>query len=380
MEFEIDKRRRRLPDQRAKATLVPDQRANLADSIFEVDREGNFIIVPPDLERITGFTKEELELLTLQNIIYSEDQPKALNAIESVFSGSSLTIQEVSLFSEGTGSHPVELILLPRKVGEKTETVWGAIVDIGDRVILMERIAALTEGQDRLKSMMRDFVNLMTREIRQPLTSMLLTLELLESGQYGDVSPKPKEKIVNLIEMIERTKDILNDALEMSRNIGDEYKLERKAISLRDIVSDILQARSSKINAKQLALKTAFRDNEMLVNADRKALFQVIETLIDNAIEASPPKGDLIVELDTYQGEVQFAVSDSGDGIPDTELEGIFDRLNLDPNKERASLSGGLNFYLAKRMIIKHGGRIWCESFVGLGSTFFFALPAMDGA
>jgi PAS domain S-box-containing protein len=378
MEGGIAKKSRMAPLREEGPSLSHGAGGNLADSIFEVDREGNFIIVPPNLERITGFSKEELGLLTLQNLIFSEDQPKAMNAIESVFSGSSLTIQEVCLFSEGSGSHPVELILLPRKVSDRTETVWGAIIDIGDRVVLKERIAALTEGQERLKVTMKDFVNLMTREIRQPLTSMLLTLELLETGQYGDIPQRPKEKIANLIDMIERTKDILNEALEMSRSIGGDFKFERKAVSLKEIVKDVLKARSSVIAGRHISLRTVFRDDDILVNADRKAINQVVETLIDNAIKASPEKGEVIVELDWIQSEVQFAVSDSGEGIPDSELEGIFDRLNLDPSKERESLSVGLGLFIAKRIVAKHGGRIWCESFVGLGSTFFFALPGLE--
>jgi PAS domain S-box-containing protein len=380
MESETAHKPRNVQTPSVRPAPAPDPRGSLADSIFEVDREGNFIIVPPSLERITGFSKEELGLLTMQNLILSEDQPKAMNAIETVLAGSSLTIQEVCLFSEGAGSHPVELILLPRKVGDRTESVWGAIIDIGDRVVLKERIATLTEGQERLKITMKDFVNLMTREIRQPLTTMLLTLELLETGQYGDIPEKPKAKIANLIDMIERTKDILNEALEMSRSIGDDFKFDRKAVSLREVISEVLKTRSDRIDRKQLVLRTAFRDNDMLVNADRKAIHQVIETLVDGAIAASPLKGEVIVELDNLQGEVQFAVSDSGEGIPDSELDVIFDKLNLDPAKERESLSGGLNLYLAKRIVLKHGGRIWCESFVGLGSTFFFAIPGMEVA
>jgi PAS domain S-box-containing protein len=355
------------------------KRIKLAESIFEVDRSGNFIMVPSDLERITGFSKEELELLSLKNIVFAQDQPLAMNAIESVFGGSPLTIQEVSLFSEGKGSHPVELIVLPRKIGDEVTSAWGALVDIGERSVLQDRIEALVEGQDRLKGMLKDFVNLLTREIRQPLTSILLTLELLESGQYGELPERSKEKVQSTIDMVERTKDILYEALEMSRNIGEEFRFDRQAISVREVLEDVLLTKERELSNKGIALKRGFDERQILAKADRKAMFQVFETLIDHAVSSTPRAGEISLELDICGNNIQFAISDTGHGIPDEELEVLFDRLDVDPDQENNGLSSGLRFYLAKRIVAKHGGRIWCESFVGLGSTFFFTLPVMEG-
>jgi len=366
--------------QRSGAGISTASKAStLAESVFELDRDLNFMMVPATLERITGFSREELELLTLQNVVFLEDRARVLNAAESIFEGSPLALEEASLFSEGKGSHPVHLIMLPRRDRDKVVSVWGAMMDIGDRAVLEERIRTLSEGQERFKTMMRDFVNIMTREIRQPLTTMLLTLELLESGHYGEMPERSRERVMALIEMVDRLKDILNDALEMSRSIGEDFKFERMTISLRELVEEVIKARAPSMKAKGISIKRSYKEGDVLANADRKAIYQVLDSLIGNAVAASPKDGHLMIELETIESSVQIAISDSGDGIPDDEIDHLFDRFYLDPGTDGKGLSDGLNMYLSKRIVQRHGGRIWCESFVGLGSTFFFTLPSARG-
>lgn len=352
----------------------------LAESIFEVERDGSFKIVPATLERITGFSREELELLTLPNVVLVEDQPLAMNAIESIFEGSPLTIQEVSLFSEGGGSRPVELIVLPKKQDGKVSSAWGAVVDTGDRMALKDQVAALTEGQERMKEMLRDFVNVLSRDIRQPLTSILLILEMMESGHYGEMPETSKEKTRKLIDMVERIKDILADALEMSRSMGGDFRFEPGAMSLKDTIEDVIKSKENAIWEKHIAVKRSYREKDTLVNADRKAINQVVETLIGNAVQSTPDRGEITIDVNSVEGHLQVAVSDSGEGMSDDVVESLFDRFDIDPIREGGVMSLGLGLYLSKRIINKHGGRIWCESFIGLGSTFFFTIPKGGGA
>ena len=82
-----------------------------------------------------------------------------------------------------------------------------------------------------------------------------------------------------------------------------------------------------------------------------------------------------MVEIEEKNEDLQFSIADSGEGIPEEEIDGIFDKLHINKDKESGSFKEGLNLYMTKRMIETHEGKIWCESFPGLGSSFLFTLP-----
>ncbi len=343
--------------------------------VFKIDKEGNFTSVPEAMEKITGFTKEELYLLSLSNVVFIEDRPKVLSATEGIFNGKKIVISEIEIFSEKTGSHPVELIMLPLEEDGKINGVWGVMKDIKGRKEIENILEETREDQEASRQFLRDFVSLMAREIRQPLTTILLTLEMLDSGFFGDVNDQQKEKVDQLIALVDRLKSILVEAIITSKDIGDEIQLERRMVSLKKVVLDVLKDREETLRKRDLKFQTSFPQVEERIPGDRKALIQVVSTLVDNSIGLSPDGGHLIVELEVKNSEIQFSIADSGDGIPEEEVDRIFDKLHLDQNKETGSFKDGLNMYMTKRMIETHGGKVWCESFPGLGSSFLFTLP-----
>ncbi len=343
--------------------------------VFEIDGSGNFTSVPPEIEKITGFSKEELYLLSLSNVVFIEDRPKVLKAIEGILNGKRIVISEIEIFSEKTGSHPIELIMLPVLDDNKVTGVWGVMKDIEGRRDIEERLEETKEVQEASRQFLRDFVSLMAREIRQPLTTILLTLEMLDSGFFGNINDQQRDKIDQLISLVDRLKSILVEAISASKGIGEDIKIERRMVFLRDIVLDIIKEREGILKEKQIKVQTSFPKQEKKVPGDRKALLQAVSTLVDNSIRLSPDGGHLMVEIEEKNEDLQFSIADSGEGIPEEEIDGIFDKLHVDQDKETGSFKEGLNLYMTKRMIETHGGRIWCESFPGLGSSFLFTLP-----
>jgi PAS domain S-box-containing protein len=348
---------------------------NDSPSIFEVDLEGDFIMVPDLLEEITGFSREELDLLTLQSVAFVGDRRVVKEAFMEIKNGAPILVRDLEFFSEEKGSHPVQLIMLPREEDGVVKGVWGAIMDVGQRAILQERIKIMEEGQERSKEMLSDFVSLISREIRQPLTTLLLTLEMMGSGFYGKLSERSAEKIRGMINMGEALKDILSEAQEMSRKIGEDFNFQRKRVNLQKLVEGVLDSRKDDIKRKKISITRSFERNPLWISADMKAIHQVVDTLIQNSVEASPEKGQIIIEVERSDSDARFSVSDSGDGISEEEAARIFDKFHIESEVERDNLSQGLNLYISKRMIEKHNGCIWCESYPGLGSSFFFSLP-----
>lgn len=359
--------------------IISGKMDDLSESIFEVDTDGNFIKVPGLLEIITGFNRDELDLLSLQSVTFVEDRQKVGRAIERIVHGEPMVVQEMEIFSEGKGSHPVQMIMLPGMDDNGIQSVWGAVLDVGDRTDLLEKLRNMEESQERSKNMLSDFISLLSREIRQPLTSMLLTLEMMDSGFYGEIPEESRKKVEDLVKMVDRLKDILNDALEMSKNIKEDFDLERTPVPLGSMIDDIISDKTSITEGKGIEINRSFPVQDIKVVADRKAIHQVLDTLLNTSINNSPPGGQITIELESLDDLVQFSISDSGDGMPEGELERIFDKFHIDSDMERKALTDGMNLYISKRIIERHGGKIWCESFVGLGSSFLFTLPLYDG-
>ena len=342
---------------------------------FEVDADGNFTKVPSILERICGFSKDELYLLSLQNVVLVEDRARVQEALERVLEGERIVVEEIEIFSEKTGSHPVELIILPLKKNGSTNGAWGAVKDIGSRKDMEMKLETASSIQKASMTFLRDYVSLMSREIRQPLTTILLTLEMMDSGFFGEMTAQQKEKIDQLMALTDRLKSILEEALSASKNIAEEIKLDRRMVSLRKVIRDVLREKQDLLKERNITVITNFPEGNINVPADRKTIVQVVSTLIDRSVEVSPRGGDILVELEKKGPFLQLSVADSGEGLSEEAVETLFDRIHIDRERESGHFKEGLNLYMAKRIIEKHGGRIWCESFPGLGSSMLFTLP-----
>jgi len=347
----------------------------LSNSFFEIGLDGGFRQVPAELEELTGFSREELKHLSITNLAFVEDRTKVGSAIAAIMAGAPLVMTEVVLFSDHCGSHPVEMVLVPNHLSDGRMSILGYLRDIEGRRELEAELRDTVQKQEASQKFLTDFVSMLAREIRQPMTTIMLTLEMLDSGSFGELNRVQAQKIDQLLEILDKIKATLNQALEMSRNIDEETKLDRATVSLEVLVRAVLAMRSEEISSREISMITGFPQNMTAPEVDRRAMLQVISALIDRALLHSPDGGQINIDLEHRDDGVLFSISDSGEGIPEEEIPSLFEKLDLDQDIETASLSEGLNLYIAKKVVERHGGRIWCESFVGIGSTFLFFVP-----
>lgn len=130
------------------------------------------------------------------------------------------------------------------------------------------------------------------------------------------------------------------------------------------------------VNTKGHELTVSLPPEPLKVKADRAKLAIVLNNLLSNAIKFTEPGGRILISAQASNGEAQVHVADTGIGIPANELERVFDRFyQVEPHLTRKYSGMGLGLAIAKGMIELHGGRIWCESVVGLGSRFSFTVP-----
>jgi signal transduction histidine kinase len=152
-------------------------------------------------------------------------------------------------------------------------------------------------------------------------------------------------------------------ALAVTREVGDPVQIVTEAI-------DTFQAQAT---ANGISLLTEVEPGAFEVGFDPARILQVLVNLIGNALKFTPAKGSVSVSVERSGDEIRFAVRDTGRGIPEDQLEAVFERFVQVGKNDRGGV--GLGLYISKCIVQGHGGRIWVESRIGEGSTFCFTIP-----
>jgi two-component system sensor histidine kinase GlrK len=210
------------------------------------------------------------------------------------------------------------------------------------------------------------------------LTAIKEATGMLIEGTYADTPAKQKELLAITEEECERLIDSVNQILDLSRMEAKmmDYQLRRSDI-LQVIQKSVLKlapiARRKKID---LQLKPP--SDLPLAKLDEERISQLMENLIGNALKFSSEGGKVVLSASVKNYGKQFvevAVSDTGCGIPKENLERIFDKFKRIDHGRETDRGTGLGLSIAKHIIADHGGKIWAQSKVGSGSTFYFTLP-----
>jgi signal transduction histidine kinase len=166
---------------------------------------------------------------------------------------------------------------------------------------------------------------------------------------------------------------LIDDLLQAATIEAGRFTVELGREDAASVVDEAVQALEGMATARSVRLQREVPDDLPAVACDRARVIQVLSNLIGNAIEAAAEAGSVRIVVATGEGDVRFAVSDRGSGIAEADLPHLFERYWKGRAKGRQGV--GLGLYIARGIIEAHGGRMWVESRIGHGSTFFFSLP-----
>ena len=229
--------------------------------------------------------------------------------------------------------------------------------------------------QRRLERVRQDFVANVSHEFRTPLTAIQGFAETLLAGALED--PTNRRRFVEIIrDHATRLARLTEDLLELSRIEAGQLKLEFRPVSVNQLVTACLETSSVKAGPKQLELKTELPEGLPPVRGDANRLQQVLQNLLDNAVQYTPPGGKIAVGAAHSGDQVVITVADTGIGIPQAEQSRIFERFyRVDAARSREVGGTGLGLSIARHIVEVHGGRLWVDSTVGEGSQFHFSIP-----
>ncbi len=225
----------------------------------------------------------------------------------------------------------------------------------------------------RMKS---EFINIISHQLRSPLTNIKWTFELLTSRELKVPSKKIEEYLNNVKENIARMVELIDDLLIVSKIEQGTFPILKKEIFLEDLIKDLISRFKVFAEASRIDLSFSPEKNLPEVYADPSLLKLVMENLIDNAIRYTKGGGKVELKLTKGEKNVIFEIKDTGVGIPEKEQKYIFKKFFRAENvtKERTRGSG-LGLYVCRSVIARSGGKIWFESEEGKGTTFIFTHP-----
>jgi two-component system, NtrC family, sensor histidine kinase KinB len=221
-----------------------------------------------------------------------------------------------------------------------------------------------------------DFISMVSHELRNPLHSLNGFLKVVIQGRAGGLSPIQQDFLQMADEQVETLKGRITELLEFNRIKAGRLTLKPKPNDLALLINGTITRLTLQAEQTNLTLVNTVQDFIPECSFDAERIGQVLTNLIENAIKATPAEGRITVSSQLRENEVWVSVSDTGVGIPPGDIGKIFKRFYRAHNQK--SIYGshlGLGLSICQQIVEGHGGRIWVESELNVGTTFSFALP-----
>jgi two-component system, OmpR family, phosphate regulon sensor histidine kinase PhoR len=230
----------------------------------------------------------------------------------------------------------------------------------------------------KLERVRRDFVANVSHEFKTPLTAIQGFAETLLGGALDD--PQYRIRYLEIIlEHSRRLARLTDDLLKLSKMDADRLEVEIHRLSVQHFVESCIETIQRAAEEKELHISVKLSPSLPDIAADRRRLAEVLQNLLDNAMQYTPAGGRIEVTASADSYEVTFTVSDTGIGIPQADQSRIFERFyRVDVARSREVGGTGLGLSISKHLVEVHGGRIWVDSEVGHGSRFHFTVPIFD--
>ena len=272
-----------------------------------------------------------------------------------------------------SGSQQDATIELPRgPIGAGTHDLLVRVTSMGDAGLIAILIFDDSEMR-RLDSIRRDFVANISHELKTPIGALsILSEAVLEASNDPEAIAKFASRMQS---EAKRLSELVQEIINLSRLQDDDPLKNGKLVNVSEVVNEAVD--QSRLNAEKRKITLLFEEiNPAIINGDRNQVTMAIHNLIENAINYSPDSTRVAITLKVADAIAEIAVSDQGIGIPEKDLERIFERFyRVDPARSRLTGGTGLGLSIVKHIATNHGGDVSLWSVEGAGSTFTIRFP-----
>lgn len=312
--------------------------------------------------KMLGYSEPELSTLNLQEITYPADLEAEQPYIQQLLQG------EISIYQ-----------LEKRYFKKNQDLLWtqvtrGVVRDLDNQCIhQLDMIRDITERR-QIEKMKDDFVSVVSHELRTPLTSLRAALGLLLTGKLGKLDAQGQRLLEFAVTDTDLLVRLVTDILDLERLKSGILTLAPQICLTADLIQQAVQIMQPIATEAQISLVVNVVEAPLWI--DRDHIVQTLTNLVGNAIKFSPAGSTIWLSAEQQGNQTIFQVKDQGRGIPKDKLEIIFERFQqVDASDSRQKGGNGLGLAICRSIVQQNGGKIWAESVVGVGSTFYFTLP-----
>lgn len=360
-----------LYDTTVKSIELETMLANLTEGILTVDNQGRISSANHFLCHLLDTPEAELKGRDCGEALGEKVGGVARELVQQALGSQTEVSREAELETRGGRITSVEISAV--QVNDYLGEVIGAICVFQDITRLRE-----IETLNRLKN---DLTDMIVHDLRTPLTALLGGIETVE--MLGDLTADQKELLNISIEGGQILLGMVNDMLDISKMEEGSMHIERKPVETAGLMRRALRQINTLAQAKGLDLHCEPKRDVPLLELDEEKLLRTLVNLLANAIKFTPAGGSItlssrLVEGDSRGEAVIFTVEDTGEGIPEDAFGRIFEKFGqVESRMGGRRMSTGLGLTFCKMAVEAHGGRIWVESTLGQGSSFFIEIPVV---
>jgi len=347
------------------------------DAILAVDADGHLLLLNPAAQHLFGIDRS-----AIGKPIKALGLPEPLTEVLSV---ETMTARRMLRYQKAlpramratvgapTDGQPVPSVEVPLEEGR---TFYASVAPIrGSEGLTLGVVAVLRDVTHfkELDEMKSEFVATVSHDLRSPLTSMRGYTTML--SMIGDLNDRQREYVQRILEGLQQMNRLVGDLLDL-RRVESGVGLQREPCHVGLILIEAVEALRSRAKARGVTLRLEPSEGSPTVMGDRTLLRQAVSNLVDNAIKYTPSGGEVAVGLDIDVNTVTIRVSDTGIGIAAADQDRLFEKFYRIKRRETSNIQGtGLGLALVKSIVERHGGRVWVESELNKGSTFYIELP-----
>ncbi|MDD2751703.1 MAG: ATP-binding protein [Candidatus Omnitrophica bacterium] len=376
----------KIKDLQEKYQLFCDLMDHIPDVIYFKDKHGRLIMVNQAHAKGLGLKPAQVIGKTDFDIFPKERAQKMFEDDLKVIKTGKAIIDKIERATRADGvDNYVSTTKIPR-FDDKARVVGliGITRDITKRMQLAhlleeaKNIKNKIESLEEMNRIKSGIISVVSHELRTPLAIIMEAIDLVYEQIFGPLNHKQKEVLSTAKNNVLRLKKMVDELLDMSRIESAQFRLHYSVVNLNSLLKDNADFFEKLAKEKNISLEFVLPGKQINIFLDYDRVNQIITNLINNAIKFTERDGKITVELKLLENKVRVGVIDSGIGIAKHDLPKLFNKFVQVSKRPEAEKKGvGLGLSIVKELVEKHGGEIWGESKLGVGSKFYFTLPLL---